>query len=68
VENVEFGEVEVVAVDSAHLTYRLGEKAVAIPALLIEPGTTARRSGDRGTLVISRWAAIGLGLVLPLEP
>ena len=65
-ENVQLRDVEVIDEADAGLLCRVGTQQLTIPRLLLEPGTTIRRLGDHGTLVIPRWAGIGFGLVWPL--
>jgi hypothetical protein len=65
-ETVQFGDVEVIDDAVTDLLCRVGAYRVTIPLLLLQPGTTVRRRGDHGTLVIPRWLAIGVGLVWPL--
>jgi hypothetical protein len=64
-ETVEFPEVEVLDASAGGLLCRIHERDVLIPWVLVEPGSGIRSAGDRGTLVIQRWLAIGLGLVSP---
>ena len=68
-ETVEFRHVEVIDEAVTGLLCRIGAQRVTIPSLLLQPGSTIRRRGDDGTLVIPRWLGIGVGLVWPLaEP
>ena len=64
-QSVEFRDVEVLDDAVPGLRCLIATKQVIIPECLLEPGTTVRRAGDRGTLVIPRWLGIGLGLVWP---
>jgi hypothetical protein len=68
-ETVEFRDVEVIEEAVTGLLCRVGGQQVTIPSLLLQPGTTIRRRGDDGTLVIPRWLGFGVGLVWPFaEP
>ena len=68
-ETIEFRHVEVIDEAVTDLLCRIGAQRVTIPSLLLQPGSTIRRRGDDGTLVIPRWLGIGVGLVWPLpEP
>jgi len=69
-EIVRFDEVEVFGASGSgsDLACRIGGAEVAIPRILIEPGSDVREPGDRGKLIIQRWLAIGLGLVSPFMP
>jgi hypothetical protein len=60
---VEFTDVEVLDVGALLLTCRVGDQIVFVPRMRVLPGTTIRRSGDRGTLVLTRVLARELGLV-----
>jgi hypothetical protein len=60
---VEFTDVEVLDVGSLLLTCRVSDQIVFVPRMRVLPGTTIRRSGDRGTLVLARVLARELGLV-----
>jgi hypothetical protein len=64
-ETIEFADVEVLDESVAALLCRIAARRVAVPSLLLQPGTTVRQPGDHGTLVIPRWLGIGLGLVWP---
>jgi hypothetical protein len=64
-ETVEFGDVEVVAVTGTDLVCGVAETRVAVPLMLVLPGSGVWQRGDRGPLVIPKWLAIGLGLVSP---
>jgi hypothetical protein len=66
-ETVEFLEVEVLDASAACVLCRIHEQDVMIPRVLVEPGSGVRSAGDRGTIVIQRWLAIGLGLVSPFS-
>jgi hypothetical protein len=65
---VEFQEVEVLDASGAGLLCRIRERDLLIPRLLVERSSGVRSAGDRGTLIIERWLAIGLGLVSPFLP
>ena len=67
-ETVEFLEVEVLDASGVGLLCRIRERDLLIPRLLVQPGSGVRSAGDRGTLIIERWLAIGLGLVSPFLP
>jgi hypothetical protein len=67
-ETVEFVKVKVLDASSTGLLCRIKERDVLIPPALVGPGSRIRSAGDRGTLVIPRWLAIGLGLVSPFSP
>jgi len=60
---VEFTDVEVLDVGALLLTCRISDRIVFVPRMRVLPGTTIRRSGDRGTLVLSRVLTRELGLV-----
>lgn len=66
-ETVEFRDAEVLEETVDALLCRIGQKEVAVPLLLLQPGTAVRLAGDRGTLVIPRWLGIGLGLLWPFS-
>jgi hypothetical protein len=55
-------DVEVVGETDLTLICRLRGRRVMVPRLQIDPRTTVRRVGDRGTLVIPRWLADDLGV------
>ena len=61
---VEFTDVEVLDVGALLLTCRISDRIVFVPRMRVLPGTTIRRSGDRGTLVLARVIACDLGLVI----
>jgi hypothetical protein len=67
-EIVRFDEVEVLGASGSDLACRIGRAEVAIPRILVEPSSDVHEPGDRGTLIIQRWLAIGLGLVSPFMP
>jgi hypothetical protein len=55
-------DVEVVRNTGLVLICRIGGREVMVPPLHILPGTTIRRVGDRGTLVVPDWVAHELGV------
>jgi hypothetical protein len=61
-ERIEFPCVEVLDGGGLVLKCRIDGKIVHVPPLRLLPGTTIRRSGDRGMLVLERSLAIELGL------
>jgi hypothetical protein len=60
---VAFHDVEVVRDTGLGLMCRVGGRAVYVPPLRVLPGSTVRRMGDRGTLVLPLDVAEDLGLV-----
>jgi len=59
---VEFNDVEVLDAGGLLLTCRVSDQIVLVPRLRVLPGTTIRRSGDRGRLVLEQDLARELGL------
>jgi hypothetical protein len=59
---VEFNDVEVLDAGGLLLTCRVSDQIVLVPRLRALPGTTIRRSGDRGRLVLEQDLARELGL------
>jgi hypothetical protein len=59
---VECPEVEVVRDTGLVLVCRVGDRQVMIPPMHMLPGTTVRRPGDRGRLVLPRWFAAEIGV------
>jgi hypothetical protein len=59
---VEVHDVEVVGDTGLTLVCSIAGRRVLVPTLQIHPRSTARRPGDRGTLVLPRWLAQNLGL------
>ena len=59
---VEFTDVEVTWADSVIVMCRIGKKIVAVLPRQMLAGTEIGRAGDRGRLVLSREAALNLGL------
>jgi hypothetical protein len=57
-----FPDVEVLYGGALVLKCRIDGKIVHLPPLRMLPGTTIRRTGDRGMLVLERTLAIELGL------
>jgi len=55
-------DVEVIGDTGWTLICVIGGRRVIVPRLPIDPRSTARRVGDRGTLVMPRWLAENLGL------
>ena len=60
---VEFDNVHVLATGDLLMMCQIGDQIVKVSMLQILPGTTISGHGDRGRLVLSRAAAIKLGLV-----
>jgi len=58
-----FPDVEVLDGGGLVLKCRIDGKIVHLPPLRMLPGTTIRRTGDRGILVLEHTLAIELGLV-----
>jgi hypothetical protein len=67
-ETVRIEDVEVVGASDADLLCRIRGRIVRVPSLLVAPSSEVQAVGDRGTLVVERWLAIGLGLVSPFAP
>jgi hypothetical protein len=61
-DRIEFPDVEVLDSGGLVLKCRIDGKTVRVPPLRMLPGTTVRRLGDRGMLVLERELAIELGL------
>ncbi len=61
-DRVTFDDVQVLS-DGVILSCRVGRKFVWVPPRRMLPGTSIARAGDRGRLVLSREAALNLGLV-----
>jgi hypothetical protein len=57
-----FDNVEVIESAGVVLWCRVAGRVVGVPLLRILPGTTVRRRGDRGVLVIPAEVAATLGL------
>lgn len=62
---ITFTDVEVVACSDLTMRCRVQGKVVIVGRMQVLPGTTLTAEGDRGTLVIPRWAAQDLGLTEP---
>ena len=62
---VAFDDVEVIAETGLTLRCRIQGKEVVIGVAQWLPGTTVRHAGDRGRLVLPRWAVDDLGLTPP---
>ena len=60
---VEVTNVEVLDAGSLVMKCRVGEKILFVPPLRLLPGTTIRRIGDNGKLVLEQDLARELGLV-----
>jgi len=58
----EFPDVDVLDGGGLVLRCRIGDKIVWVPPLRLLPGTTIRRAGDHGMMVLERALAIELGL------
>jgi len=61
-EQLEFSDVVVLIDTGLVLKCRVGETVVSVPPLRMLPGTTIRRAGDRGTLMLPVDVAKELGL------
>jgi len=61
-DRVQFHNVEVLDASGLVLRCRVDGHIVGVPPLRMLPGTTIRRLGDRGTLVLERELARELGL------
>ena len=59
---IAFTDVEVLADNQLVLLCQVNGRLVSIPPGRMLPGTTLRRHGDRGTLVLTRKLATMLGL------
>ncbi len=63
----QMGTVELSAevIVSSALLYRciIQDRCIDFQPLHVQPGTTARRSGDKGIVVIPTWLAAAMGLV-----
>ena len=64
---ITFEDVEVLRADTLTFRCRVRGQTVTVGRLQILPGTTLMRAGDRGRLVMPRWAAEELGLPTPPE-
>jgi len=62
-QRVEFDDVEIVRATAIILMCRVGMRIVAVPPRRTLPGTTVRRMGDRGRLILPREVALNLGLI-----
>ncbi len=69
VQDVEVSDVQVLRDTGRFLLCRMsiagGSRMVAVPARQLQAGSTARRSGDCGKLVIPQWLAVQFGLEGP---
>jgi hypothetical protein len=61
-ESVSYPDAEVLTATNTALVVRVQGRRVTVPRGDLEPGTTLKQDGDRGTLVIPRWLADTLGL------
>lgn len=59
---IEIDDVEVVKDTDLTLICFIRGRRVMVPRLQIDPRSTVRRVGDRGTLVVPRWLAQDLGI------
>jgi hypothetical protein len=64
---VAFDDVEVVSATELAIRCRIAGKVVVVGSAQPLEGTTVRRAGDHGRLVLPRWAVVDLGL-LDLAP
>jgi hypothetical protein len=64
---VTFDDVHVVTASDLAMTVRVQRKVVVVGNAQPLAGTTVRWLGDRGRLVLPRWAARELGLWEPTE-
>src|SRR5690348_12776355 len=62
---VAFDDVDVVSASDLAMRCRIGGKVVMVGSAQPLEGTTVRRAGDHGRLVLPRWAALDLGLMAP---
>lgn len=62
-DEVTLDGVEVVKANDMRVVYRVDGREVSVPPLHIRPGSTATRTGQRGTLVLPRWVAQQLALL-----
>ena len=62
-DRVEFPNVEVLAHNEQVVLCRVAGKVVSIPAGSLLPGSTIRRQGDVGTMVLTRDVAETLALL-----
>lgn len=62
---VTFDDVELVEANGMTLRCRVQGKLVIVGSLQALPGTTVRRPGDRGRLMLAPWAVQSLGLTEP---
>ena len=62
-DRLEFDNVEVIGPAGIVLVCRVRSRIVGVPPRRMMPGTTVAHMGDRGRLVLSRQAAVDLGLV-----
>jgi hypothetical protein len=59
---IAFDNVEVLRASDRTLRCRVGTKDVTVGRLQVMHGTTVAQEGDRGRLVLPRWAVRELGL------
>jgi len=61
-QQMKFADVLVIVDTGLVLKCRVGEAVVSVPPLRMLPGTTVRREGDCGTLILPTDVAQDLGL------
>ena len=64
-DTVVFENVEVISASDLGLICMVQGKVVSVGALQVLPESTVRSKGDRGRLVLPRWAVDELGLAVP---
>ncbi len=62
-DDVTIKDVEVMSATDMRVLYRVDGRVVTVPPLHIRAGSTATRTGQRGTLILPRWVAEELALV-----
>lgn len=62
---ITFEDVEVVGASSLTLKCRVQGRMVTVGRLQVLPASTVTNVGDRGRLVLPRWAVQDLGLIEP---
>jgi hypothetical protein len=64
---VAFEDAEVLSATDLTMRVRVQDKVVVVGNAQPLAGTTVGRAGDRGRLVLPRWAVRDLGLTEPVE-
>ena len=61
-DRLEFANVHVISGNRFTLMCRVGARVVSVRVRSLLPGTEIKETGDRGRLVLTREAAVSLGL------